>query len=98
MIGRGVAEGIDNSQQTVHDSVERLAQGISLEGHAFTLPTPMLGEKQYLHASPHEGSIGMSDVVEAIRTLQAALPNILSNAIPDDLSERDLGRLVRRYA
>ena len=97
MIGRGMALGITDSQDTVNRSLSQIAQGMTLDGHSFGLPAPALygGYGQAGKAGPPDG---MHDVVEAIRTLQAALPGILDDAQPDGMTERDLGRMVRRYA
>ncbi|RBP98456.1 hypothetical protein CRD60_00905 [Bifidobacterium aemilianum] len=51
----------------------------------------------YSPLPPADGVKADKEVVRAIRDLQAALPLILSDAIPEGISDRDLGRLVRKY-
>lgn len=98
MVGLGAAGGIDDSQDAVHRSVSKLAQGMTLDGYSFGLPAPALYGSGYVQAGKAGQTDGMQDVVDAIRTLQAALPRILDAAQPDGISERDFGRLVRQYA
>lgn len=98
MVGLGVAAGITDSQDTVNRSLSQVAQGLTLDGYSFGLPAPALYGGGYVQAGKAGQTDGMQDVVDAIHTLQAALPRILDAAQPDGISERDFARLVRQYA
>ncbi|MDB6657408.1 tape measure protein [Bifidobacterium longum] len=102
MIGRGMAEGIDQSQQVVNRSLDRIAAGLTLDGHSFGSPliggvtggTGMLCDDRGQTATQ---TALLEQLLAALVALHADIPTMLQ-ALGIELDGREVGRLVRKYA
>ena len=102
MIGRGMAEGIDQSQQVVNRSLDRIAAGLTLDGHSFGSPliggvtggTGMLCDDRGQTAAQ---TALLEQLLAALVALHADIPTMLQ-ALGIELDGREVGRLVRKYA
>lgn len=102
MIGRGMAEGIDRSQQIVNRSLDRIAAGLTLDGHSFGSPliggvtggTGMLRDDGEQTATQ---TALLEQLLAALVALHADIPTMLQ-ALGIELDGREVGRLVRKYA
>ena len=102
MIGRGMAEGIDQSQQVVNRSLDRIAAGLTLDGHSFGSPlidgvtggTGMLRDDREQTATQ---TALLEQLLAALVALHADIPTMLQ-ALGIELDGREVGRLVRKYA
>lgn len=102
MIGRGMAEGIDQSRHIVDRSLDRIAAGLTLDGHSFGSPsigtigggTGMLrdGNEQ----APMQTAL-LEQLLAALVALHADIPTMLQ-ALGIEVDGREVGRLVRKYA
>lgn len=103
MIGRGMAEGIDQSQQVVNRSLDRIAAGLTLDGHSFGSPlidgvtggTGMLRDdrEQHGHTDPPCWNSCSPHWSPCTRTSRPCC-----QALGIELDGREVGRLVRKYA
>ena len=102
MIGRGMAEGIDQSQRIVNRSLDRIAAGLTLDGHSFGSPliggvtggTGMLRDDGEQTATQ---TALLEQLLAALVALHADIPTMLQ-ALGIELDGREVGRLVRKYA
>lgn len=102
MIGRGMAEGIDQSQRIVNRSLDRIAAGLTLEDHSFGSPliggvtggTGMLRDDREQTATQ---TALLEQLLAALVALHADIPTMLQ-ALGIELDGREVGRLVRKYA
>lgn len=102
MIGRGMAEGIDQSQRIVNRSLDRIAAGLTLDDHSFGSPliggvtggTGMLRDDREQTATQ---TALLEQLLAALVALHADIPTMLQ-ALGIELDGREVGRLVRKYA
>lgn len=102
MIGRGMAVGIDRSQDVVNRSLDRIAAGLTLDGYSFGSPliggvtggTGMLRDDGEQTATQ---TALLEQLLAALVALHADIPTMLQ-ALGIELDGREVGRLVRKYA
>ena len=102
MIGRGMAVGIDRSQDVVNRSLDRIAAGLTLDGYSFGSPliggvtggTGMLRDDRGQTATQ---TALLEQLLAALVALHADIPTMLQ-ALGIELDGREVGRLVRKYA
>lgn len=104
MIGRGMAVGIDRSQGVVNRSLGQLADGLTLDGYTFGMPTPVMS----LPANACQMVNGMQsnqqgmqsqldDLLAEVQAFHEDMPFILQQ-LGINIDGREFGRAVRRYA
>lgn len=104
MIGRGMAEGIDRSQEVVNRSLGELADGLTLDGYTFGMPTPVMSLPanacQMVNGtqSNQQGMQSQLDELLAeVKAFHEDMPFILQQ-LGINIDGREFGRAVRRYA
>lgn len=104
MIGRGMAEGIDRSQEVVNRSLGELADGLTLDGYTFGMPTPVMSLPanacQMVNGMQSNQQGMQSQLDELLAEVQAFhedMPFILQQ-LGINIDGREFGRAVRRYA
>ncbi|MDU2824232.1 MAG: tape measure protein [Bifidobacterium breve] len=104
MIGRGMAEGIDRSQDVVNRSLGQLADGLTLDGYTFGMPTPVMSLPanacQMVNGTQSNQQGMQSQLDELLAEVQAFhedMPFILQQ-LGINIDGREFGRAVRRYA
>lgn len=104
MIGRGMAVGIDRSQDVVNRSLEQLADGLTLDGYTFGMPTPVMSLPanacQMVNGMQSNQQGMQSQLDELLAEVQAFhedMPFILQQ-LGINIDGREFGRAVRRYA
>lgn len=104
MIGRGMAEGIDRSQEVVNRSLGELADGLTLDGYTFSMPTPVMSLPanacQMVNGtqSNQQGMQSQLDELLAeVKAFHEDMPFILQQ-LGINIDGREFGRAVRRYA
>lgn len=104
MIGRGMAEGIDRSQDVVNRSLGQLADGLTLDGYTFGMPTPVMSLPanacQMVNGtqSNQQGMQSQLDELLAeVKAFHEDMPFILQQ-LGINIDGREFGRAVRRYA
>lgn len=104
MIGRGMAEGIDRSQEVVNRSLSELADGLTLDGYTFGMPTPVMSLPanacQMVNGtqSNQQGMQSQLDELLAeVKAFHEDMPFILQQ-LGINIDGREFGRAVRRYA
>lgn len=104
MIGRGMAEGIDRSRNTVNRSLGQLANGLTLDGCTFGMPTPVMSLPanacQMVNGMQSNQQGMQSQLDELLAEVQAFhedMPFILQQ-LGINIDGREFGRAVRRYA
>lgn len=104
MIGRGMAVGIDRSRNTVNRSLGQLADGLTLDGYTFGMPTPVMS----LPANACQMVNGMQsnqqgmqsqldELLAEVKAFHEDMPFILQQ-LGINIDGREFGRAVRRYA
>ena len=104
MIGRGMAVGIDRSQDVVNRSLGQLADGLTLDGYTFGMPTPVMS----LPANACQMVNGMQsnqqgmqsqldELLAEVKAFHEDMPFILQQ-LGINIDGREFGRAVRRYA
>lgn len=104
MIGRGMAVGIDRSQDVVNRSLGQLADGLTLDGYTFGMPTPVMSLPanacQMVNGMQSNQQGMQSQLDELLAEVQAFhedMPFILQQ-LGINIDGREFGRAVRRYA
>lgn len=104
MIGRGMAVGIDRSQEVVNRSLGQLADGLTLDGYTFGMPTPVMSLPanacQMVNGtqSNQQGMQSQLDELLAeVKAFHEDMPFILQQ-LGINIDGREFGRAVRRYA
>ena len=104
MIGRGMAECIDRSQDVVNRSLGQLADGLTLDGYTFGMPTPVMSLPanacQMVNGTQSNQQGMQSQLDELLAEVQAFhedMPFILQQ-LGINIDGREFGRAVRRYA
>lgn len=102
MIGRGMAEGIDQSRQIVDRSLDRIAAGLTLDGHSFGSPSigTIGGGTGMLRDGNEQASMQtalLEQLLAALVALHADIPTMLQ-ALGVEVDGREVGRLIRKYA
>lgn len=102
MIGRGMAEGIDQSQRIVNRSLDRIAAGLTLDDHSFGSPSigTIGGGTGMLRDGNEQASMQtalLEQLLAALVALHADIPTMLQ-ALGVEVDGREVGRLIRKYA
>ena len=102
MIGRGMAEGIDQSQRIVNRSLDRIAAGLTLDDHSFGSPSigTICGGTGMLRDGNEQASMQtalLEQLLAALVALHADIPTMLQ-ALGVEVDGREVGRLIRKYA
>lgn len=102
MIGRGMAEGIDQSQRIVNRSLDRIAAGLTLDDHSFgsTSIGTIGGGTGMLRDGNEQASMQtalLEQLLAALVALHADIPTMLQ-ALGVEVDGREVGRLIRKYA
>lgn len=102
MIGRGMAEGIDQSQRIVNRSLDRIAAGLTLDDHSFGSPSigTIGGGMGMLRDGNEQASMQtalLEQLLAALVALHADIPTMLQ-ALGVEVDGREVGRLIRKYA
>ncbi len=102
MIGRGMAEGIDQSQRIVNRSLDRIAAGLTLDDHSFGSPSigTIGGGAGMLRDGNEQASMQtalLEQLLAALVALHADIPTMLQ-ALGVEVDGREVGRLIRKYA
>ena len=102
MIGRGMAEGIDQSQRIVNRSLDRIAAGLTLDDHSFGSPSigTIGGGTGMLRDGNEQASMQtalLEQLFAALVALHADIPTMLQ-ALGVEVDGREVGRLIRKYA
>lgn len=102
MIGRGMAEGINQSQRIVNRSLDRIAAGLTLDDHSFGSPSigTIGGGTGMLRDGNEQASMQtalLEQLLAALVALHADIPTMLQ-ALGVEVDGREVGRLIRKYA
>lgn len=102
MIGRGMAEGIDQSQRIVNRSLDRIAAGLTLDDHSFGSSSigTIGGGTGMLRDGNEQASMQtalLEQLLAALVALHADIPTMLQ-ALGVEVDGREVGRLIRKYA
>ncbi|KFI92432.1 tape measure domain-containing protein [Bifidobacterium saguini DSM 23967] len=100
MIGRGMAEGITRSENTVNRSLGALASGLTLDGYTFGMPAMNLPANAYQmvnRAEDQNRQASSDELLAELKALHEDLPIILEH-MGISIDGREFGRLTRRYA
>lgn len=102
MIGRGMAEGINQSQRIVNRSLDRIAAGLTLNDHSFGSPSigTIGGGTGMLRDGNEQASMQtalLEQLLAVLVALHADIPTMLQ-ALGVEVDGREVGRLIRKYA